>query len=59
MNTPWTHAGVPVITLPAGDVDGRPLGLQLAGRHGADESLLALARYIEPLLRGGRGRAGS
>lgn len=44
MNLPWTHAGLPALTLPAGAADnGLPLGLQLVGRFGADEALLAWA----------------
>jgi Asp-tRNA(Asn)/Glu-tRNA(Gln) amidotransferase A subunit family amidase len=44
MNVPWTHAGLPVLTLPAGRAPGGlPLGLQCAGRFGHDEDLLAWA----------------
>ena len=51
MNLPWTHAGVPALTLPAGlAANGLPLGLQLSARFGADERLLAWATTIEPLL---------
>jgi Asp-tRNA(Asn)/Glu-tRNA(Gln) amidotransferase A subunit family amidase len=53
MNLPWTHAGMPAITLPAGRADdGLPLGLQCVGRTMADEQVLAwaarLARLLEP-----------
>jgi len=42
MNAPWTHAGLPAVTLPASRTDGGlPLGLQCTARYGADESLLA------------------
>jgi Asp-tRNA(Asn)/Glu-tRNA(Gln) amidotransferase A subunit family amidase len=41
MNLPWTHAGVPALTVPAGRVDGLPVGLQCVARFGDDESLLA------------------
>jgi len=41
MNLPWTHAGVPALTVPCGRVDGLPLGLQVTAPFGADESLLA------------------
>lgn len=48
MNLPWSHAGLPAIVLPAGvGADGLPMGLQIAGRFGADEELLALASLLE------------
>ena len=50
MNLPWTHAGMPALTLPAGLVDSMPIGLQLVARAGRDEELLALAEVLEPLL---------
>jgi Asp-tRNA(Asn)/Glu-tRNA(Gln) amidotransferase A subunit family amidase len=44
MNLPWTHAGVPVVTVPAALTrDGLPLGMQLAAGWMADERLLAWA----------------
>jgi Asp-tRNA(Asn)/Glu-tRNA(Gln) amidotransferase A subunit family amidase len=44
MNLPWTHAGLPTVSLPLPCADGElPFGLQLAGRWGADEELLAWA----------------
>lgn len=47
MNLPWTHAGLPAITLPAGKGSaGLPLGLQLVGGVMADEALLAMAGRI-------------
>lgn len=53
MNLPWTHAGMPAVTLPAGAAEnGLPLGLQLSARFGADEGLLAWAQALEPLLAG-------
>lgn len=50
MNLPWTHAGMPALTLPAGRVDSMPVGLQLVAPAGHDEELLALAEVLEPLL---------
>ena len=50
MNLPWTHAGLPAITLPAGTIDGLPLGLQLCGSFGADETLMSVAQVVESLL---------
>ncbi|MFQ5854988.1 MAG: amidase [Anaerolineae bacterium] len=47
MNLPWTHAGLPAITLPAGRAEnGLPLGLQCVAPFMADEQLLA---WAEPL----------
>ena len=50
MSLPWTHAGVPAIAIPAGTLEGMPLGLQLVGRFGADEALLAAAAALAPYL---------
>ena len=47
MNLPWTHAGLPVITLPAGWADnGLPLGLQFIAPFGADELLLSWSQML-------------
>jgi Asp-tRNA(Asn)/Glu-tRNA(Gln) amidotransferase A subunit family amidase len=47
MNLPWTHAGLPALTLPAGWAEnGLPLGLQLVGRFGSDETLLSQAQQM-------------
>jgi Asp-tRNA(Asn)/Glu-tRNA(Gln) amidotransferase A subunit family amidase len=47
MNTPWTHAGMPVVTLPGGRAqNGLPLGLQFVGSFSADEYLLAWCQMI-------------
>ena len=46
--------GQPAISLPCGrDGDGRPVGLQLAGRRGRDADLLAVAAVVERALAGG------
>lgn len=51
MNLPWTHAGLPAITLPTGVAEnGLPLGLQLVAATMADEHLLAWATPIAELL---------
>ena len=50
MNLPWTHAGMPAVTLPAGRAsNGLPLGLQLVARFGEDETLLAWAELLDNL----------
>lgn len=46
MNGPWTHAGMPAVAIPAGTVDGLPVGLQCVGAFGADERLLASVEHI-------------
>lgn len=51
MNLPWTHAGLPTVALPAGTAgDGLPLAVQLTGRSGADEEVLAWAARLAPVL---------
>lgn len=50
MNLPWTHAGLPTVGLPAGGLDGLPVGVQFVARFGADERLLAWAEPIESAL---------
>ncbi len=51
MNLPWTQAGLPAISLPAGkDQDGLPLGLQVVGNWYKDESLLFWAKELEKVL---------
>ncbi|MEZ4864129.1 MAG: amidase [Caldilineaceae bacterium] len=47
MNLPWTHAGLPAVTIPAGQaLNGLPLGLQLVGRWQQDEELLAWSAML-------------
>jgi Asp-tRNA(Asn)/Glu-tRNA(Gln) amidotransferase A subunit family amidase len=51
MNLPWTHAGLPAVSLPAGaGPGGLPLGLQLVGGFDMDEGLLGAAMMLAPLL---------
>jgi len=48
MNLPWTHAGVPAVTLPAGRAaNGLPLGLQCVAKFMNDEELLVCAEQLE------------
>jgi Asp-tRNA(Asn)/Glu-tRNA(Gln) amidotransferase A subunit family amidase len=52
MNLPWTHSGLPTVTLPAGlNADGLPMAVQLAGRWYADEAMLAWAMDVEIALQ--------
>ena len=47
INLPWTHAGMPVITLPAGRAEnGLPLGLQFVAPFGADEYLVLWCQLL-------------
>lgn len=46
MNLPWTNAGVPVVTFPTGEIDGLPIGLQVAGQYMADEYVLDAAAHV-------------
>lgn len=58
MNLPWTHAGLPVLTLPAGRAPGAlPLGVQCVGRYWRDEALLAWAGDLACALVGEDTRA--
>lgn len=50
MNLPWTHSGLPALSVPAGEIDGLPLGLQCVGGYGEDERLLAWAEGVADVL---------
>ncbi len=51
MNLPWTHAGLPTVSVPAGfAANGLPWGLQIAANWQTDEHLLAWAEPIAALL---------
>lgn len=48
MNMPWTHTGMPAVTVPAGSGKlGLPLGLQICARYGQDEALIHWAQDME------------
>ena len=51
MNLPWTHAGMPTVSLPAGEIAGLPVGLQVAARFRDDERLLAWSADLQAALR--------
>jgi Asp-tRNA(Asn)/Glu-tRNA(Gln) amidotransferase A subunit family amidase len=52
MNLPWTHAGMPALTLPAGKAkNGLPLGLQVIAPAMADERLLAWAKPMAEIFQ--------
>jgi Asp-tRNA(Asn)/Glu-tRNA(Gln) amidotransferase A subunit family amidase len=53
MNLPWTHSGLPTLNLPSGfNAEGLPLGVQVAGRWYADETLMDWAADMEPIVLG-------
>ena len=53
MNLPWTHAGLPAITVPAGETDdGLPIGLQCVGSLFEDEWLFDWVEDIDGVLAG-------
>ncbi len=51
-NSPWSLAGVPTVSLPAGEVGGMPIALQLIGPWYGERALLTRAAAIEGALAG-------
>ncbi len=43
-------AGIPALSVPCGDVDGLPVGLQIMARSGADRLLLSVGKHVEELV---------
>jgi Asp-tRNA(Asn)/Glu-tRNA(Gln) amidotransferase A subunit family amidase len=52
MSIPWSLAGRPALTLPAGLVAGLPVGVQVVAATGTDEMLLRWATGLEAALAG-------
>jgi aspartyl-tRNA(Asn)/glutamyl-tRNA(Gln) amidotransferase subunit A len=46
----FSLVGLPTLSLPGGQAEGLPAGLQVVGRRDADASLLALGGWLEALL---------
>lgn len=44
---PWNLSGAPAISIPAGQVSGLPMGLQIVGKPDGDADLIRIARRIE------------
>ena len=50
MSIPWSLAGLPALTLPAGQVTRLPVGVQCVAAAGADERLVYWAAGLETVL---------
>jgi len=51
MNLPWTHSGLPTVTVPAAKSDeGLPIGVQCSGRFGADEDVIRWMHGVEAVV---------
>ena len=46
LTRPWNVAGAPAMSVPAGTVDGLPVGLQLVGKPGQEDLLFAVADRV-------------
>jgi aspartyl-tRNA(Asn)/glutamyl-tRNA(Gln) amidotransferase subunit A len=44
---PINIAGVPAVSIPAGFVDGLPVGMQIIGKHFKEETILRVAYAYE------------
>ncbi|MBT4096401.1 MAG: amidase [Gemmatimonadetes bacterium] len=50
MNLPWTHAGLPAVSIPAGQVGHLPIGLQVVAASNRDETLLKWTQVLASAL---------
>lgn len=50
MTSPFSLTGSPVVAMPAGVVEGLPVGLQWVGRRWQDEALLEVCAQVESIL---------
>lgn len=50
MTSPFSLTGSPVVAMPAGVVEGLPVGLQWVGRRWQDEALLEVCAVVESIL---------
>jgi Asp-tRNA(Asn)/Glu-tRNA(Gln) amidotransferase A subunit family amidase len=48
-NSPWSCVGAPVVSVPAGLVDGLPVGLAFAGRRFDEQGVLRTAHAFQRL----------
>lgn len=52
INLPWTYAGLPALTIPAGkSKENLPIGLQFSGSFSKDEKLLAMVKEIQKSIK--------
>jgi len=50
---PVNLAGVPALSLPCGQVEKLPVGLQIIGKHFSEELIFQAAELAEALIKGG------
>jgi Asp-tRNA(Asn)/Glu-tRNA(Gln) amidotransferase A subunit family amidase len=51
MNLPWTHAGMPAVSIPAGQIGHLPVGLQVVAASNRDETLLKWVYVLSSALQ--------